>query len=287
MEKGTIYFYQKKLELFSKFCDTQQIDRISQITPNVIRSYLLWLNEQHHNPGGINACYRALKTFLRWWNAETEPEDWRNPTIRVKAPRVSVEPLAPVELDTIQLMIKTCPRKCFHGDRDRAILYTLLDTGVRAAELCAMNLDDVDLDNVSILVRHGKGRKSRTVFISQDTRRAIRAYLKTRKDNNSAVWVNEEGMRLTYWGLNLIIKRRAENAKVKKPELHSFRRAFAINMLRSGVDIYSIQTLMGHADLQVLRRYLAQTDDDIRAAHVKGSPVDSLRKIHGDNNPRG
>ena len=59
------------------------------------------------------------------------------------------------------------------------------------------------------------------------------------------------------------------------PSLHSFRRAFAINMLRAGVDIYSLQLLMGHADLQVLRRYLAQTNDDLLKAHRKGSPVDS------------
>ena len=71
--------------------------------------------------------------------------------------------------------------------------------------------------------------------------------------------------------------RRAETAGLKEPSLHSFRRAFAINMLRAGVDIYSLQELMGHADLQVLRRYLKQTNDDIAQAHRIGSPVDNNR----------
>jgi site-specific recombinase XerD len=274
---GTLYFYQKKLELFNQFCDTQQITLVPQITPGAIRLYLLWLEEHHHNPGGIHACYRVLKTFLRWWGAETEPENWRNPISRVKAPHMAVEPLQPVELDTIQALINVCPRKCFHGERDRAILYTLLDTGARAAELCSMNLDDIDLIGGSILIRQGKGRKPRTVFISQDTRRAIRAYLKTWQHDTQAAWVTEENTRLTYWGLNEIIRRRAKDAQVKKPELHSFRRTFAINMLRSGVDVYSLQKLMGHTDLQVLRRYLVQTEDDTRAAHVKGSPVERLK----------
>jgi integrase/recombinase XerD len=62
---------------------------------------------------------------------------------------------------------------------------------------------------------------------------------------------------------------------VKKPGLHAFRRAFAINMLRAGVNIYSLQELMGNADLQVLRRYLKQTTEDTAQAHRKGSPVDN------------
>jgi site-specific recombinase XerD len=194
----------------------------------------------------------------------------------VKAPRVGIEPLQPVELNTIKALIQACPRKCFYGERDRAIIYTLLDTGARAAELCAMSIEDIDLMNGSILIRQGKGRKPRTVYISQESRRAVRAYLKTRQDDNPAAWVSDEGTRLTYWGLNLIIKRRAELAHVEKPELHAFRRAFALNMLRAGVDVYSLQRLMGHADLQVLRRYLAQTDEDTRAAHAKGSPVARL-----------
>jgi integrase/recombinase XerD len=60
-----------------------------------------------------------------------------------------------------------------------------------------------------------------------------------------------------------------------KPKLHGFRRAFALNMLRSGVDIFALQRLMGHADLQVLRRYLAQNDEDNQLAHMRGGPVDN------------
>ena len=57
--------------------------------------------------------------------------------------------------------------------------------------------------------------------------------------------------------------------------LHSFRLVFTINMLGARVDVFSLQKLMGHADLQVLRRYLAQTDEDVHTAHMRGSPVDN------------
>jgi site-specific recombinase XerD len=60
------------------------------------------------------------------------------------------------------------------------------------------------------------------------------------------------------------MRRRTKQARVKTPQLHAFRRWFALSFLRAGMNVYSLQELMGHADLQVLRRYLKQTNQDIR-----------------------
>jgi integrase/recombinase XerD len=97
-----------------------------------------------------------------------------------------------------------------------------------------------------------------------------------RHDQNPAMFVANDEERLTYDGLRQLLERRAKRAKLdNKPKLHSFRRAFALNMLRSGVDIFVLQRLMRHADLQVLRRYLAQNDEDNQLAYMRGSPVDN------------
>jgi len=272
--RGTLYYYQKKLQLFSQFCDGQLITRIGQITPDTIRRYLLRLEAEGHNPGGVHQAYRTLKTFLYWWEAEVEPEGWKNPIRRVKAPKVPTQTIAPVELDTVHRLIETCKGGAFIALRDKALLFFLLDTGLRAFEVCAVNLEDIDLMGGAVLIRQGKGGKPRTVFIGQKARRALRAYLKQRREANPALWLTQDQERLTYWGLNEIVRRRSKAAGVKKPGLHDFRRAFALNFLRNGGDIYSLQRLMGHADLQVLRRYLAQTDQDLQAAHRRGSPVD-------------
>lgn len=271
---GTLDFYRAKFRLFMKFCDAQSITRISQITPGIIREYLLWI-AQTHNPGGQHQCYRSLKTFLLWWELETEPEGWRNPIRKVKAPRMGIEPLEPVDLKDVSSILSTCDKTLF-GIRDTAIILVLLDTGARAAELCSMDLSDFNPVTGEILIRRGKGHKPRTVFLGQKSRRAVRKYLKIRRDNDPSLWVAKRGERLTYWGLHEIIRRRAKLAGIENPGIHAFRRAFAINMLRNGVDIYSLQKLMGHADLQVLRRYLAQTNDDLKEAHAKGSPVDKF-----------
>jgi site-specific recombinase XerD len=276
VSKGTLYFYVKKLELFTRFCDGQGITQITQIDAGLIREFLLWLENNGHNPGGINALYRSLRAFLNWWQNEFEPEGWKNPIHKVKAPKVPLVPLEPVELDTVQLMLEKCAKGTFNGDRDRAILMTLLDTGARASELLSVDLADIDQVSGAVLIRQGKGRKPRSVFLGQKTRKAIRYYLRQRHDTNPALFITDELERLTYWGLRMVIARIAKRTGAKSPNLHSFRRAFALNCLRNGMDIYTLQKLMGHADLQVLRRYLKQTEGDLKDGHAKYSPVDRM-----------
>jgi integrase/recombinase XerC len=273
---GTLYFYQKKLALFFSFCELQVITRIEQIDPTVLRSMLIHLKETGHNEGGIHAVYRSVKAFLLWYENEVEPQGWKNPIRKVKAPKVSNAPLPPAATDSIKKMIKVCDTSKMTGARDRALILTLLDTGARASELCAMNLEDLDLPKGSILIKCGKGRKPRMVFLGQKTRKAVRAYLQMRTDQESAIWVTDSSRRLRYDGLREVVARRSADARIRPPTLHSFRRQFALSMLRSGVDIFSLQRLMGHTDIQVLRRYLDQTDQDGKRAHDLGSPVDNL-----------
>ncbi|MFC2065227.1 tyrosine-type recombinase/integrase [Chloroflexota bacterium] len=274
LSKGTIRFYQKKLKYFTDFCDSQAVNDLLQIDANLIRQFLLHLGESGHNPGGIHAMYRSLKTFLRWWENEFEPDDWKNPINKVKAPRVSIEPLEPVDYEVVKAMITICPMN-FTGLRDKAMMLFLLDTGVRASELISVNIEDLNPITGDVLIKIGKGRKPRTVYIGSKSRKVLRAYLKVRKDNSLALWVTDEGEPITYWGVRMMIRRRANQAGVKPPKLHAFRRWFALTCLRAGMDVYSLQELMGHADLQILRRYLKQTNQDIREAHRKASPVDN------------
>jgi integrase len=173
-------------------------------------------------------------------------------------------PLDPVSIEDVKKLISVS------DTRDKAIFLTLLDTGLRAAELLALNVEDVNLITGCILVEHGKGDKVRTVYIGRQTRKALRKYI----DHTGPLFLTDEGERLTYWGLRQIVRRRSEQAKIESPQIHSFRRLFALTMLRSGVDVYNLSMLMGHSDTQVLQRYLKLTEADNRQAHMLGSPVD-------------
>lgn len=271
----TVEFYRKKLKYFSEFCEGQAVTQVSQITSDFIRRYILELREAH-NPGGVHACFRSLRTLLYWvGQEEIMPFDWKNPIRKVKAPKMPVEPIEPISLQDIQTLLKTCPQS-FSGTRDRAMMLGLLDTGARAQEFLNLNLEDIELASGSVLIRQGKGRKPRMVFLGRKSIRAVRVYYRFRRDANSALWVSVHGERMTYSALRCSFRRRAGLAGLKDiPTPHDFRRAFALVMLRNGVDVFALLKLMGHSDLQVLRRYLAQTDQDIQTAQMRGSPVDN------------
>ncbi len=104
----------------------------------------------------------------------------------------------------------------------------------------------------------------------------VRICLRQRpSDADRALWVTVGGDRLTYSGLRQILRRRANKAGVTPPALHSFRRLFAVQCLRNGMDLRRPQKLMGHSDLQMLIRYTKLVTDDLRAAHLQASPVDN------------
>ncbi|MDP2995497.1 MAG: tyrosine-type recombinase/integrase [Anaerolineales bacterium] len=278
LANGTLRFYRQKIKLFSDYCDALAVKQIGQITPSFLRQYLLYLEESGHNPGGRHAAFRLLRAFFLWYEDEVEPVGWSNPIRKVKAPRVPVEPLEPVSFETVAHMVKACPHNTFTGDRDAAILLCLLDTGARASEFLSVNLDDINQARGDILIRQGKGRKPRTVFIGKQSKRALRRYLNHRNDGSAALWVTQPRFgseRLSYDGLRGILTRRAQHGGVKEPSLHDFRRAFALSMLRNRTDIFTLAKLMGHEGISVLQRYLKQTNLDTEEAHRRAGPVDN------------
>ena len=277
LAKKSLKFYRHHLNQFITYCSANSLTYIQQISSDYLRRYLLAYSETH-NPGGVHGSFRTLRAFFHWLaNEEVMPVEWRNPMLKVRPPKLTLDPLEPISIEDIKTLIATCQNGKFTGNRDYAIFLFLLDTGARAQELCDITVEDADLNTGSVKIRCGKGGKTRVVFLGRKTRRAIRTYLRLRPIHSShSLFVSLNGEGLTYNGLRLLLNRRTKLAKLStKPSLHDFRRAFALNMLRNGVDIFALQRLMGHSDLQVLRRYLAQNDQDTQLAHMRGGPVDN------------
>lgn len=269
----TVEYYRSQLQIFITYCKSQNIHEVMLITADLLRGFMLELETRGRNAGGRHAAFRSVRAFLLWYESESEPEDWINPIRKVKPPKVASEPIKGVPTEDVKAMFETCGDN-FTGVRDRALLLCLLDSGARAREFLGMNVNDVDFISGAIDIRKGKGGKSRTVFIGKKSRKALRAYMRLRTDNDPALWVTKYGGRLAIPSLRQILVRRAMLANVPIYSAHDFRRSFALNMLRAGVDVFSLQKILGHNTLDVLKKYLAQTTEDVQLAHSKGSPVD-------------
>ena len=273
LSPNTISFYRKKLKKFLEYCEVNQIHEIQELNAANIRKYILWLESKGHNKGGVHAFFRVLRSFLYWYQDENDFIDWANPIQKVKVKRPRQEPLEPASIEAVKGMLEVCEND-FTGIRDRLILLILLDTGLRASEILDLNFINVNPIAGTLQIMHGKGDKYRVVYLGKKSRIALRSYYRRVKNHEGALIIGVHGEQLTYTGLRLLLKRRANKAGVAYQSPHSFRRLFALTMLRNGIDVFSLQLLMGHADLQMLRRYLKQAGSDLQEAHNQASPVD-------------
>lgn len=275
LAQKSIDFYEHNLNIFIDWCAAQGATNADQLNPDVIRSFFNHWKETGHSNGGIHGVYRSVRALLRWFEQEYEPSGWRDPLRNIKPPRVDIEPLDPVSIEHVRAMVDTCNGGKFTDYRDKAVMLFMLDTGVRAGELLALNIQDIDREG-GVLVRKSKNRRPRTVFLGKEARRALRAYLKQRDDVWPALFVADDNERLKESGLRQILVRRAKRAQVPTPSCHSFRRAFALAMRRGGTQVLEIQKLLGHTDPKQIERYLKLDAEDLRDVHNRASPADAV-----------
>ena len=202
LAQGTLEYYRKKLAYLQTYLESRDVCAVQDVTPDLLRRYLVDLSERL-NPGGVHCCFRAMRSFLRWtWSEYDLPQPC--PIVKVHAPRVPQELLAPLPLPDLKAMLTTCERRTWAGDRDRALLLCLLDTGARAAEFVALDLaDDVNLSTGSVIIRKGKGGKTRVAFLGASSRRELLRWLRYRTDAAGPLWTTTDGRHLTYSGLRL------------------------------------------------------------------------------------
>ena len=207
---------------------------------------------------------------------------------KVERPKPEKREISPYSLRDIKAMLEACDRtrdyarpgkrRCSHARptalRDRAMVLLLLDTGMRASELCNLRLQDLDVKNRSLLVM-GKGEKERRVRISPRTAQAIWRYLATRdaKRESSFLFTSKTEQPLERNNLRTTLERIGERAGVTGVTLHRFRHTFAIQFLRNNGHIIALQRLLGHSTLEMVTRYLAIAQADLENAHREASPV--------------
>jgi len=242
----------------------------NEFLKKVWRSYLVHLEDSGLSAASVRDAARIVKTWLRFLYLDGElPTDITN---RLTLPQSDEKLLPAFTAEDVQTLLRYTRNK-----RDTAIVYVLLDTGVRVSELCALNTADFDIRNGAITVRMGKGRKDRVTYIGAKAKRALLKYLGAQPAIPSGpLFTTSAGERYTVDGIQSMLHRLGIRAKVAHCHPHTFRRTFALWSLRAGMNIYALQRLMGHADLTMLRRYLALVETDLATAHREHGAVDTL-----------
>ena len=207
---------------------------------------------------------------------------------QVQRPKPEQREIMPYTRSDLQAMLTACHRSTAYvrpgkrrsnhsrptADRDRAIILLLVDTGMRASELCELRIRDLDIPNHRVRVM-GKGRKERMLPISARTTQAIWRYLATRdtKRDHSFLFATRTEGPLERNNLRNTLKRIGRRAGVGGVTVHRFRHTFAIAFLRNNGHIMALQRMLGHSTLDMVTRYLAIAQADIENAHQEASPV--------------
>lgn len=231
----------------------------------------------------LDTYYRTLRRFFNWL-VDQEYIDRSPMDKRLRPPRFQSEPINPFEPEELARLSRAL-RNLPPGElpaRDRAIVAVLLDVGLRASELVNLTIDDLDVMSGVVVVRRGKGNKTRTVQLGSSARQAVRRYwIRYRadhvEDTTAPFFANQHNRLLTSWGLAQLTERIGKRAKVLPCNPHRFRHTAAISALRAGMGLLELQTILGHSSLEMVRHYARIAETDIARAAKESSPLDHLK----------
>jgi site-specific recombinase XerD len=269
----TFEFYEWKLRQFFAWCNDNGVSHFSDLTATHIKTYLIYQGDRGMADYTIRGSAMAIRAFCKF--VVREKLATVNPFDGVRMPKEPERVLPAFSKTDVQKLLKAAK-----NHRDRALIMLMLDTGMRAQEVINLNGGDINADNGEITVRRGKGNKGRIVYLGAKAQKQLLLYFIRRgtPDDNKPVFRGEHDgkTRLGRSRFFQLFRVLGKRAGVKPCTPHRFRRTFALEMARAGVNIHMIAKLMGHKDITVLKRYLDITQEDLRNAHRQASPTDNL-----------
>lgn len=272
------------------------------IDATTIRRFMAFLGTPQPGGGAVARAARPLskKTSLNYHTGLSALWSWavgeqlveRNVVRDVAPPRPERTAIVPFSKEDLAAMLKACEqtreyarpgkRACSNARptalRDKTLILLLLDTGMRASEVCGITARDVDLKNRRIWTM-GKGDKARSVPISAETAKALWHYMRERADAKASapLFATKDGRPLSRVALLELLSDLGEKAGVLDVHPHRFRHTFAVWFLRNGGNVYELQMALGHSSLEMVKRYLSLAETDLERAHEEASPVANWR----------
>ena len=271
---NTMRIIKNVLEDFCKWFVDAGGQRISEINVMVVQAYIQEKG-QVLAPNSLHIYFRNLRTFSYYFEDLTEGKI-RSPfhNKALKAPKLPNVKKPAVSAENVLEFIK-----CIDGDyalRNKAFFLTAFDSGLRLAEVCALRVCDLDLITGKIEVQHGKGDKYRVSFVSGITLKAIRKYLVNRsvRYEDEPLFLSDSGTFLYDQGMQAIRYKIEKKSGIKLGGFHALRRGFAKEFLKNGGDLFTLQNLLGHSEVQTTRGYVQLEPDELQEIYVRNSPLD-------------
>jgi integrase/recombinase XerD len=269
----------------SWLADSTSVASIVEVTPAQLQQYQMAIynyersvvpasagGEKRRLAVGTQACrLAAVRKFFSWLAAEQQIA--YNPASALQPPKQPQRlPTNILTRSEARRLIESTPTDKPRDIRDRAMLDVLYSTGIRRAELIALNIYDVDFDNATLRIEHGKGNATRIVPLTESARSALKLYLEearsvfARETTQTRLFVSSRsGGPLDDADIVRIVEKAARRAKIKKHITpHTLRHTCATHLLKGHADIRQIQKLLGHRRLSSTEVYTHVEISDLR-----------------------
>jgi site-specific recombinase XerD len=289
----TVEWYCKDIAYLIKYLKQEgRSTLLADVNILVVRDFILYLQNKtrwtgHPNmssPRGrlaastIQNYVRGLRAFFNWLYKEGYTEEHILGDLR--PPRAPQKLVAILTESEIRVILSCLQTDTASGCRDAAIIITALDTGLRLSEITSVKIADAQIQEGYLKVM-GKGAKERIVPVGGLAQKALQRYVfhfrpePIRNDDNN-LFLTLDGYPMSNEAVRLILKRISKKSGVSRLHPHLCRHTFATNYLINGGDVFSLQQILGHTSLEMVRRYVTLASAQVRVQHRKFSPMDRM-----------
>lgn len=250
--------YETQRSLYDEIIALEKIDR------KTIRGFLAWLNENQHNKRTVARRLSSLRSFFRY--AQSQKLILTNPTEELDSLKLDKKIPVSLSYDQIQHLFDQPDTSTYLGFRDRTIMELFYSSGLRVSELVALDRQDFDVSSLLIKLK-GKGKKERVVPITKNAANWIKAYLdhaERHQDteehlaeaDDKAIFLNKHGTRLTSRSVDRKFHYYlVQSGLAGKVTPHTIRHTIATHWLENGMDLKTIQVILGHSSLTTTTIY--------------------------------
>ena len=283
--KRTTKTYYLNILGMTKYIEVEfKVTQLEEVTSSHIKQYLKYLKVKGLASTYVNTILKSVRSFFKYCTQEDYIRE--NTSLKVSFQREGKVLIKTFEDAEIVKMLKHYDDTTYLGIRNRTILATLVDTGLRNTELCELKIKNINKET-GIITIVGKGNKERQLILSATLRKMMMKhervkefYFKDKNIKNDYYFLSRTGEILTKEAIERIVKTAGVGAGVRKEircSPHTIRHYFAQAELRHGIDVYSLSRLLGHDSIDITKRYLQSIQDkEILKLSIKTSPLSNL-----------
>ena len=274
LSNNTLQSYKRDLTQFEAYLKDNKLN-YNKLKTEDIRDYIQYLHENGKKASTISRGLASIRSFYQYEVKNRKIKE--DPTEGIQSPKIEKRVPSVLTSKEVELLLEQPKNVDLKGTRDKAMLEFAYATGMRVTEIISLDLDDVNLDEGYVVCKTGE--KQRTIPLGKLSLKALKDYIDNarefliRDENETALFVNINGRRLTRQGFWKIIKYYKEQAHITKDITpHVLRHSFATHLLQNGADLKAIQSMLGHSDISSTQVYMQFQNEGIKNVYRKAHP---------------